>query len=327
MLSSRHKFLKACIGRTRENKAAAEIEYMSSTSTEVGELFNGRGIVRTMGQPDIAQSIVFPDELLKDKKGAQNQSYGIHTPKSASQKGILYKEGYIDELDLAAQNWLKSFKGIAISVSSIKRANPLQKNDKHPKYWESLRFPYLQLNVATEKISAKIRSIELHLAAVVAVILQASLLIIAVVIPYRFEGYESQPWGLLCYIGGSVRLFIGMLACSVAVELSTKEFKWRPSSGNSDETQKPFTKSAPYMDVFWVQRTQRVNDQDFNSYLIHSHKQFISTSCRREDVLSAKGGSENKMPDQIEAHCIDKKASSNPTKANIPAGSDEDRRL
>ncbi|KAJ0138631.1 Quinate permease [Fusarium oxysporum f. sp. albedinis] len=88
-----HKFLKAFIGRARENKAAAEIEYMSSTSAEVGELFNGRGIVRTMGQPEIAQFIVFPDELLKEKNGAQNQSYGIHTLKSASQEGILCKEG------------------------------------------------------------------------------------------------------------------------------------------------------------------------------------------------------------------------------------------
>ncbi|KAH7154391.1 ankyrin repeat-containing domain protein [Fusarium sp. MPI-SDFR-AT-0072] len=336
-----HKFLKAFIGRARENKAAAEIEYMSSTSAEVGELFNGRGIVRTMGQPEIAQFIVFPNELLKEKKGAQNQSYGIHTLKSASQEGIIYKEGYTDELDLAAQNWLKSFKsmdtrkndveqaenGLSHSVSRIKRANPLQKNDRYPKYWESLKFPNLQLNIATERISAKRRSIELHLAAVVAVILQASLLIIAGVIPYRFEGYESQPWGLPCYIGGSVLLFIGMLACSVAIERSTKEFKWRPSSGNTDEAQKPFTKSTPHMDVFWVQRTQRVNDQDFNSYLIHSHKQFISTSSRREDVRSAKGDNENKTSNQIEIDQIDVKISSKPPKANTPAGSDEDRRL
>ncbi|KAF5986578.1 serine threonine phosphatase 6 regulatory ankyrin repeat subunit A [Fusarium coicis] len=79
-----HKLLKAFIGRARENKAAAEIEYMSSTSAEVGELFNRRGIVPTMGQPVIAQFIVFPNKLLKEKKGAQNQSYSIHTLKSAS---------------------------------------------------------------------------------------------------------------------------------------------------------------------------------------------------------------------------------------------------
>ncbi|EWZ81514.1 hypothetical protein FOWG_14519 [Fusarium oxysporum f. sp. lycopersici MN25] len=337
-----HKFLKAFIGRARENKAAAEIEYMSSTSAEVGELFNGRGIVRTMGQPEIAQFIVFPDELLKEKNGAQNQSYGIHTLKSASQEGILCKEGYTDELDLAAQNWLKSFKGtdtrkkdveqaetgFSRSVSRIKRANPLQKNDRFPKYWDSLKSPNLQLNIATEKISPRRRSIELHLAAIVAVILQASLLVIAGVVPYRAEGYESQPWGLPCYIGGSVLLFIGMLACSVAIERSTKEFKWRPSSGITNETRKPSEVRDQSMDLFWVQRTQRVSDQDFDSYVISSrNKQFISTSSRREDVLSGMNDTGNKGSNQIKIDPIDDETTNKHPTAKTPVDSDEDRRL
>ncbi|CVL09843.1 uncharacterized protein FPRN_13401 [Fusarium proliferatum] len=337
-----HKFLKAFIGRARENKAAAEIEYMSSTSAEVGELFNGKGIVRTMGEPEIAQFIVFPDELLKEKKGAQNQSYGIHTLKSASQEGILYKEGYCDELDLAAQNWLKSFNGTVTrkrdieqaedefvhSISRIERANPLEKNDRFPKYWESLKFPNLQLNIATEKISPRRRSIELHLAAIVAVILQASLLVIAGVVPYRAHGYETQPWGLPCYIGGSVLLFIGMLACSVAIERSTKEFKWRPSSGITNKTQYSSEVRRQSMDLFWVQRKQRVSDQDFESYVISSrNKQFISTSSRQEDVLSGKNNKGNKGCRRIEIGQIDDNASKNIPQANKPARSAEDRGL
>ncbi|KAF5605623.1 serine threonine phosphatase 6 regulatory ankyrin repeat subunit A [Fusarium pseudocircinatum] len=337
-----HKFLKAFIGRARENRAAAEIEYMSSTSAEVGELFNGRGIVRTMGQPGIAQFIVFPDELLKEKKGAQNQSYGIHTLKSASQEGILYKEGYCDELDLAAQNWLKSFKhtetrkkdveqaedGFGPSISRSERTTPLQKNDRFPKYRDSLKSPNLQLNIATEKISPKRRSIELHLAAIIAVILQASLLVIAAVVPYRAQGYESQPWGLPCYIGGSVLLFIGMLACSVAIERSTKEFKWRPSPGISNETQDSSEVRPQSMDLFWVQRTQRVSDQDFDSYVISSrNKQFISTSSRREDVLSGKSNKGNKGHKQTKNGQIDDIPSEKSPKGNKSARSDEDRRL
>ncbi|KAG9495842.1 hypothetical protein J7337_012400 [Fusarium musae] len=198
------KFLKAFIGRARENKAAAEIEYMSSTSAKVGELFNGRGIVRTMGQPEIAQFIVFPDELLKEKKGAQNQSY---------------------------------------PQVRISRRHSIQ----------------------------------------------------AAVVPYCAQGYESQPWGLPCYIGGSVLLFIGKLACSVAIERSTKEFKWRPSSGINNETRDSSEVRPQSMGLFWVQRTQRVSDQDFDSYVISSrNKQFISTSSRREDVLSGKSNKENK---------------------------------
>lgn len=250
--------------------------------------------------------------------------------------------GYCDELDLAAQNWLKSFKGMETrkrdvehaedefghSISRIERTSPLEKNDRFPKYWDSLKSPNLQLNIATEKISPRRRSIELHLAAIVAVILQASLLVIAGVVPYRAHGYETQPWGLPCYIGGSVLLFIGMLACSVAIERSTKEFKWRPSSGISNKTQYSSEVRHQSMDLFWVQRKQRVSDQDFDSYVISSrNKQFISTSSRREDVLSGKNNKENEDCRRIKIDQIDDNASKNVPQANKPARSAEDRGL
>jgi hypothetical protein len=53
---------KIFIGRARENRALAEIELMSSTSSEVCELFNGNSIVRAMGNPKIAQFLIFPKE-------------------------------------------------------------------------------------------------------------------------------------------------------------------------------------------------------------------------------------------------------------------------
>lgn len=42
-------WLKAAIGRARENLAVAEVDLMSSTSSEVCELWNGHEIVRCMG--------------------------------------------------------------------------------------------------------------------------------------------------------------------------------------------------------------------------------------------------------------------------------------
>ncbi|KAK1473027.1 hypothetical protein CCUS01_05634 [Colletotrichum cuscutae] len=50
-------FLKALIGRARENLAVAEQELMSSTSTEVCELWNGHEVVRCMGSAPIAEFI------------------------------------------------------------------------------------------------------------------------------------------------------------------------------------------------------------------------------------------------------------------------------
>lgn len=86
--------LKAFIGRARENKSAAEIEYMSSTSAEVGELFNGKGIVRTMGQSKIAQFIVFPKDFNSGRVEFR-ETLGIHTLYSATEEGkeVIRREG------------------------------------------------------------------------------------------------------------------------------------------------------------------------------------------------------------------------------------------
>lgn len=50
-------WLKAIIGRARENRANAEVELMSSTSHEVCELWNGQQIVRILGSPEVKELI------------------------------------------------------------------------------------------------------------------------------------------------------------------------------------------------------------------------------------------------------------------------------
>jgi hypothetical protein len=50
-------WMKAVIGRARENRATVELELMSSTSHEVCELWNGQGIVRSMGKPEVKEII------------------------------------------------------------------------------------------------------------------------------------------------------------------------------------------------------------------------------------------------------------------------------
>lgn len=54
--------VRAFIGRARENKALVEYELMSSTSHEVGEAFNGQGIVRVMGRPRVVEFVIFPKQ-------------------------------------------------------------------------------------------------------------------------------------------------------------------------------------------------------------------------------------------------------------------------
>lgn len=50
-------WLKAVIGRARENLAAAEAELMSSTSNETCELWNGQEVVRCTGSAPVVEFI------------------------------------------------------------------------------------------------------------------------------------------------------------------------------------------------------------------------------------------------------------------------------
>ena len=76
--------MKAVIGRARETQATAELELMSSTSHEVCELWNGRGIVRTMGKSEV-QEIIFIEEY-KD-----TETFGLYTVSEARKELQLKK--------------------------------------------------------------------------------------------------------------------------------------------------------------------------------------------------------------------------------------------
>lgn len=51
------KVLTAIIGRARESRSAVEIELMSSTSTDVCEMWDGKGVVRALGAAPIVELI------------------------------------------------------------------------------------------------------------------------------------------------------------------------------------------------------------------------------------------------------------------------------
>jgi hypothetical protein len=76
-------WLKAVVGRARENRATVEVELMSSTSHEVCELWNGQGIVRTLGRPKVQQIVYL--EALKDDA----ETFGFYTVECAVMDGYL----------------------------------------------------------------------------------------------------------------------------------------------------------------------------------------------------------------------------------------------
>ena len=66
-------WMRALVGRARENVATAELELMSSTSHEVCEVFNGKAIVRSIGRPQVKQIIVIPS------KQGDRSTFGLYT--------------------------------------------------------------------------------------------------------------------------------------------------------------------------------------------------------------------------------------------------------
>lgn len=83
------RIAKAFIGQVRENDAQVEFELLSSTSHEVGEAFNGRGIVRVMGKPTIATFLIFPSEYAKFDQHIRANPQGSMTDENESVKEVL----------------------------------------------------------------------------------------------------------------------------------------------------------------------------------------------------------------------------------------------
>ena len=74
-------WMRALVGRARENRASVELEVMSSTSRDVGELWNGESIVRIVGRPTIKQLIFI------EKKKDDPMTYGLFTLDQALKLG------------------------------------------------------------------------------------------------------------------------------------------------------------------------------------------------------------------------------------------------
>ncbi|KAF1350491.1 hypothetical protein EJ07DRAFT_169205 [Lizonia empirigonia] len=343
------RIAKSFIGRGRENRALAEIELMSSTSKEVCELFNGKSIIRAMGRPKLAQILVYPLEYKKAKtknekidsqrlisksadtrdeinKGILNNerteattpgvstalrdySCGIHTFETAtsdpgSGPELLAVHGYHSKSYQIIMRLLCSLTGRKI-LHRLKPRDVLQ--------W--LGPPNLQLGLSSDQFQQNFptRGQETFIAAVIAVLLQSSLLAIATVTVYhtrtrRTIASEPQIYGYPCYLTGSVLLSVGIAICSLAVERSTVECNWTvyPRSHQNDET-KLTEASSDEHDVaqdehsslpgeldkdgknhprlLWLQQSQEVNDQSFDGYVILAGpKHHLVTSSRIEDT-------------------------------------------
>ncbi|KAK1699708.1 hypothetical protein BDP55DRAFT_626412 [Colletotrichum godetiae] len=247
-------FLKALIGRARENLAVAEQELMSSTSTEVCELWNGHEVVRCMGSAPIAEFIC----LLPEFGVTENAQVEVMPFEKV-------KSQYFADKEKSSNSANPSKSGIIIT------RNPRKSS------------PNITLN--SHNITSRA---ELRAAAVWGTLPQLGLIAYAgcsvhyPALGFLKDGNPVARYAFPCQWVGTLLLIVGLLLCAHVVESSTIEKKYRSLDKMTAQVvwlQKTKTVSDQVFDSFAIYaKTKRA---------------FITTSERRRNERKPSGSPSN----------------------------------
>ena len=238
--------MQAIIGRARESRGVVEVELMSSTSADVCELWDGKGVIRVLGSSPIIELYYLQSDPGNTSSGAvdddmiplmeRDRGMGIWDFESAISEGLL-ERGPGDSL--GSDNSTSSESLLAHKV-----------------------VPNIGLNLSGQRVS----NLEFMLVAVAGVVLQAGVVVFAGVGTYlspwngnfKKGNKPVQKHAFPSMAGGTVALVIGMFLCCYIVERSTTENTWAITEPDGHRVR-----------VAWLQRGGEVNDQHFKSYILH----------------------------------------------------------
>ncbi|KAM0166911.1 hypothetical protein ACHAQE_001122 [Botrytis cinerea] len=221
--------LKALIGRARENRASAELDFMSSTSHEVSELWNGHGIVRTMGKGKVKQI------LFLEGRGPP-EKFGLFTLIDAEKDNLITRKAYSDpHIDIIKELWRKKTQNLGEKTSVSKSPNNdsynnmsgrINPKEDHVKNDGLDRAPNISLNIHPKQNRG-----ELFAAAVLGFILQVGVIIFSAFVAYdtRFGaavGGHPSTYAFPTLASGTAVLVFGMGVCALVIGESTDESVW-----------------------------------------------------------------------------------------------------
>lgn len=242
------KWARAFIGRARENRAAPELELMSSTSHEVCEVFNGKGIVRVMGKPKMMEFIFIPSEAKEDV------TYGIHTLNSALERKRLTSKR--TSLCTHSDAKKRTASGKSNRITSEEEIIGVHKPDRESvrnpnQMWSTAEnstadwylasgepnrpAPNLQLNLPHDLRSVRCTFKELWTAAITAVATQLLVVTASAITTFlpHFKLANASPqsrYGFWLFSGGTLCLNVGMFFCSWVIDHSARKTIWsRPN--------------------------------------------------------------------------------------------------
>lgn len=296
------RWLKAIIGRARENRALAEIELMSSTSDEVCELWNGQHVVRLMGAPEIREFI----HISPGTSGVEvdERSCGIYTLDGVKGKGFLLEEGefriilgypphHLFHLALRSVKanssedskrfaWLREQARIfrlifpqsaKSSYAAVKQPHDLESSIPPTPGASSSNMVLRSAPNISLNIYDRVDRWDHHFFAAFGTVLQLGVLAFG----YSAAKYprlqailgKSNDWACFHIMVGTITVVTGMLLCAYIVENGTYEERY-------------WSKDGAIVHILWLQKGSSVNDQVFYSHAIFAEGQrrLITTSRR-----------------------------------------------
>ncbi|KAF7556041.1 hypothetical protein G7Z17_g1724 [Cylindrodendrum hubeiense] len=293
---------RTLIGRAMESRATVELELLSSTSTDVCELWSGSALVRVMGSPEILELLYFPE--LDDDEGSQ-ESAALHF-------GLFTLDENIKDRPKVNFPWPQ------ITRTELQRRSLFEGKNTRPAQLDSEAMnPSTHHKKASPSISMNLSkylnksTVELRLMAICGVVVQLGVVGYSAMITYyepwvsdfKKNGQPAIPAAFPLMAAGTAMVSGGMFICALVIEKCTEETAWStkrelPAGSTSPaanhihtglplaKAQPPETASLPPQTVssdlsssqqvidevkfrlLWLQKHKVVNDQAFNSCAI-----------------------------------------------------------
>ncbi|KAM0361793.1 hypothetical protein ACHAP4_002267 [Fusarium culmorum] len=232
-------WLKAVIGRARENLAVSEVELMSSTSDEVCEVWNGKEVVRCMGSSPVIELIC----LLQYTNVRQSDGPTVPEIEVLELEDAITK-GYMKDLDGDEQADDASIsEGDEEQAHSTPNSYSVADFRETPTRGEKLK--KLRIIRDTSEDSPNIilnchppaSRGELWLFAAFGTLLQLGVLAYSGFATYhpalKFQKDDKpiESYAYPCTAVGTLILVFGMLLCGHVVESSTDEKRYKAAKG------------------------------------------------------------------------------------------------
>lgn len=293
-------WLKSVIGRAREAYAVPELELLSSTSSDVCELWNGVALVKVLGSPTIIELVYLPKHSFNDvdDTGIGDVPKYCNPRKNTTRRSSsleflrhLRISRIVDAVKLRI--WGRGSKVFQPDLEKPPTTSDTRPNKHH---LPTHKPPHKDGNQSLTKPSAP--NISLNIAkptsrmllwavASIGVVLQSSVLLfdgITVYYPswkshsqFLKNGRTPAAYAFPTTAIGTLLIVAGMLICAYVVEDATEESEFEMKTGD-----RPCN-----MRLMWLQKHGKVGDQLFDSYVIFARgvRTSIWTSRRRQPWL------------------------------------------